>query len=184
MVVWDLTRKLGITFTVLAVAVAVLATGIGLAMGGSGTWVGPMTGGILLISFGGVGVPLWLWSRSNINRYKRIAQSGPRITAVVDSVHQQLPTSEVSVESSRYWSVAAYGPDLAGGERLYNQMIGKTKPNLRRGDHITVAIDPTDPGKYTMLIPETAHYFSNSRPASSTTWTQGTPERRGPFYDN
>lgn len=87
-----------------------------------------------------------------------------RITATVDTVFQQYVDPDGSSDSRRMWTVMAYGPDLAGGERTYNEMIGKDKPNVRRGQKITIAIHPTDPGKYAMLLPEMAEYYGDADP--------------------
>ena len=82
-------------------------------------------------------------------------------------------------------NIGARGPKLDGVDQFYNQMIGKTKPNLRKGDEITIALDPTDPDKYAMLIPEMSQYFGDARPTGSTAmWNQNDAEPRGPFYEN
>lgn len=185
MVVWDLTRKIGLVLIIVAVIAAIGATIIGIATGGTGTWIGPLTGVFILVTFGVVALPLWLQSRSKMRHFQRIVADGPRITAVVEAVYEEYVDPEASSDSRRYWSVGARGPKLDGGDQFYNQMIGKTKPNLRKGDEITIALDPTDPDKYAMLIPEMSQYFGDARPTGSTAmWNQNDAERRGPFYEN
>ncbi|VEI13630.1 hypothetical protein [Trueperella bialowiezensis] len=158
MVIWLMGRRIGIGFTALAIGAGILILVVGLALGGAGLIVGPLVGVLTTAALLTAGLPPLLISNSHIKAYRRVAANGPRITAVVDGVYEQYIHPANYIQSKRMWTVHAYGPTLHGGERPYTEIIGETMPRVRRGDHITIAVDPSNPNTFAMLIPDTAQY--------------------------
>lgn len=76
----------------------------------------------------------------------------PRITAKVTKIRVN---PDITIGGQHPWLVEARGKADDGAVRVFQQSFSFHKPDVREGQKLEVGIDPDDPEKYLIIVPNT-----------------------------
>lgn len=162
---------------------------------GAGLWAGLLTGGIIALVCGGVGLPGWIITNRRLEEFRQITQTGPRVTPNVVAVAEEYVDPDDNDDHRKSRFIYAKAPNLNGRPQIYRQLISKTKPDIGIGQEITLALAPHAPTKFAILIPEMAKYTGEhnahvniratgaSYPRVNNGSGSSRPPQHGPSYD-